>query len=118
MGRESLGVGDRVQAGATLKHSYFAEIGRNFIVFNDQPLSFEPITDADIERVTVKAPPSLRSAAWSSDCDWFFIITRNAIYLFSVQSEKGYRCNKKSARFVEAFLQAPLRMRPRRGGKP
>ena len=80
----------------------------NFVVFNDQPLTFEPVTDADIKTIEVKPGSKCASKAWSCNAVWFFVIRHNDIILVNVHTNKGYLCSKKSALFIQAFLDAPL----------
>lgn len=79
----------------------------NFVVFNDQPLTFEPITDADIKTIEVRPGSKCASKAWSCNAVWFFVIRHHDIILINVHTNKGFLCRKKSARFIETFLEAP-----------
>ena len=87
---------------------------QNFVVFNDGPLSLEPISDADIKLIEVKPGSKCESKAWSCNAVWYFVIRRDDIILVNVHTRKGYLCRKKSAKFIEAFLEAPLKAKPRR----
>lgn len=80
----------------------------NFVVFNDQPLTFEPVTDGDIQQIEVKPGSKCASKAWSCNAVWFFVVRRRDIILVNVHTNKGYRCRKKSAQFIQAFLDAPV----------
>ncbi len=84
----------------------------NFVVFNDGPLSFEPIDDRDVKEIEVRPGSKCASKAWSCNATWFFVIRRNDIILVNVYTNKGYLCVKKSAMFVQWFLDAPT---PKRG---
>lgn len=79
----------------------------NFVVFNDQPLTFEPITDEDIKQIQVKPGSKCASKAWSCNAVWFFVIRHRDIILVNVHTNKGYLCRKKSAQFIQTFLDAP-----------
>jgi hypothetical protein len=91
--------------------TYFAETGKNFIVFNDQELSLEPVGDGDIARVEMSdhCIHHCASEAWSTDCEWFFIVLPQGIALVHVRTLSGFLCRKKSAAFIEAFLNVPLK---------
>lgn len=81
----------------------------NFVVFNDQPLTFEPVTDADVKPVEVKPGSKCASKAWSCNAVWFFVVRHRDIILINVHTNRGFLCRKKSAAFIEAFLQWPKR---------
>lgn len=104
---------------AEMKHSFFAVgAGRDFVVFNDQELTEEVISEDDLEEMEIASGSEFASAAWSCGCSWYFIITDDAILLFNVYSNRGFQCRKKSAAFIEAFLNAPhLLSKPRRGAR-
>jgi hypothetical protein len=82
---------------------------KDFVVFNDGPLSFEPIGDADIRQIEVKPGSRCASQAWSCDCKWYFVIRHRDILLLNVYTSKGFLCVKKSAMFIKAFLDAPIK---------
>lgn len=82
---------------------------KDFVVFNDGPLSFEPITDADIQEVEVRPGSRCASQAWSCDCEWYFVIRHHDILLLNVYTNKGFRCVKKSAMFIKVFLDVPIK---------
>lgn len=79
----------------------------NFVVFNDQPLTLEPITDSDIKQIKVKPGSKCASKAWSCNAVWFFVIRRSDIILVNVHTNQGYLCRKKSALFIQALIDAP-----------
>lgn len=79
----------------------------NFVVFNDQPLTFEPITDADIKQIEVKPGSKCESKAWSCNAVWYFVIRHHDMLLVNVYTRKGFLCRKKSAMFIKALLDAP-----------
>lgn len=85
----------------------FADLQRPFLLFNNQRLTMDPITDDDIAVIELSGLRQCKSAAWSANCEWFFVISNTAIFLLNVYNDKGYRCRKKSYRFIEAFLEAP-----------
>jgi hypothetical protein len=102
----------RIEANSEQKHSVFQfGAGRDFVVFNDQELSMDAVTDEDIDLCEIEAGSHFASAAWSCNCSWFFIITEDSILLFNTYSTKGFRCRKKSAAFIEAFLDAPYSLK-------
>lgn len=87
---------------------FFAETGdKSFIVFNDQPLSDEPITDSDMifdVEARGEEVKAARSAAWSSNVLWYFIILTGGILLMNVETNHGILCRKRSWRFIESYL--------------
>lgn len=93
-------------------HNYYFNLPRGFVVFNDQELSEEPITADDILPVTVaavrNAPDFYASATWSSDCEWYFIITNEGILLRNVSTDRGLLCKKKSAAFIGEVLASGM----------
>ena len=92
-------------------HNLYLDLPHSFIVFNDdERLPFEPVFPADLSRVSIAPNNPLISMAWSSDVDWFFIVTDAGIFLFHVNGE-GWFCCKRSARFIEMFVEAPKRRR-------
>lgn len=80
-------------------------------MFNDQPLTFEPVNDADIRPVEVKPGSKCASKAWSCNAVWFFVIRHTDILLVNVYTNRGYLCRKKSAAFIQAFLDRSRRER-------
>lgn len=78
----------------------------NFVVFNDQALSFEPISDEDIKQIKVKPGSGCASKAWNCNAQWFFVIRHHDIILVNVHTNEGFLCRKKSARFIETFIEA------------
>jgi len=89
------------------------QVGNNkdFIVFNDSELTDEEITDADISIIQPKRNRKIDSIVWSSNCRFFFVISEIGIALFDTKSDKGHLCQKKSYKFIELFLHAPLKQR-------
>lgn len=83
----------------------------NFVVFNDQALSFEPISDDDIKPIKVKPGSRCASKAWSCNAQWFFVIRHHDIILVNIYTNKGFLCRKKSALFIQAFIEAPVKRR-------
>lgn len=95
-------------------HWFFPELnGKSFVLFNDSRLSGEPVTDADLEfvNITGNAVLAAKSATWSSGAYWFFVVRENDIMLLNTGNAEGVLCRKKSWRFIEAFLDAPLKFR-------
>ena len=89
-----------------MKHEYFA-IGsaKDFIVFNSiDDLSDDNITNNDLVIGEFKDISKLRSIAWSSGCDFFFIIANKGIYLCNSFNNKFLLCRKKSYKFIEYYL--------------
>ena len=85
--------------------------GKSFVLYNDQELSDEPVTDEDMvycEAVSEEMKKA-RSEAWSSGCWWFFVVLREGIALISVENNRGVYCKKKSWKFIEAYLNARVR---------
>jgi hypothetical protein len=91
--------------------------GRNFIIFNDggalpeNGWSNEPIQDGDL--FTIEVPPGSveESQAWSSACDWYFVVVDDGplagIVLLNVYSRKGFLCKRKTTEFVRWFIDRP-----------
>ena len=77
----------------------------DFVVFNDGELSMEEIDTTDLTPCSAKAGSSFASAAWSCNCSWYFVITDDGIALLNVYTNKGFFCRKKSAKFIELFLE-------------
>src|SRR5208282_1850111 len=91
------------------RDTHFAEGRKSFIVFNDQELTMESITDGDLRPVTASdhCAAHLANEAWSSDCEWYFIVLPDGIALVNVYTRTGIFCGKKSAVFIREFLDAP-----------
>ncbi len=101
-----------------MNHNVFSNCGserKGFVVFNDQEMSAEPILEGDLEGCWIPdAPNPARSAAWSCDVDFYFIVRHSDILLFNVHSNRGLRCRKKSYKFIELFVDfTPLPKRKR-----
>src|SRR5258708_2884883 len=78
-----------------------------FPVFNDQELSMEPIHAEDLTGFLRSDTPDMNfaaDAAWSSDCEWYFVILPEGIAFFNVFDRRGLLCQRKSAMFIEACL--------------
>jgi hypothetical protein len=88
---------------------------KGFLLFNDSPLSDEPVSDADMQTIEIDGdePRHLRSCAWSSGVNWLFVIRAEDILLLNVGSIRGVLCRKKSYKFIEAFIEAPVTKRGR-----
>ena len=88
--------------------------GKSFPVFNlpDEPLTMEPVTDADmVFNVEAKGPEmqAARTQAWSCGSLWFFVVFDNGIILMYVETNKGILCKKRSYKFFEIYCDAPVR---------
>ena len=85
--------------------------GKSFVLFNSQPLTDEPIGDEDLSfcKAHGEEMKSARSAAWSSNCVWFFVVLSTGIALINVEKFSGVFCRKKSWKFIEAYLNARVR---------
>lgn len=79
--------------------------GKDFVVFNDGELTMEPITAEDLTFITVPKGSRSASEAWSCAIDWYFIVTPTGIILCNVHREEGVFCRKRSAKFIEMFLE-------------
>lgn len=90
-------------------HWFVAEPGdRSFVVFHDDGgMSMEPVTAEDLSPVRLEGGAFYASAAWSSDCQWYFVVMPDGIALLSVATGSGWYCKKKSAMFIDLFLRAP-----------
>jgi hypothetical protein len=86
---------------------------KDFVIFNDGPLPFEPIADADIREIEVRPGSRCASQAWSCGCEWYFVIRHHDILLLNVYTNKGFLCVKKSALFIRAFLDGQIKRGPR-----
>lgn len=78
-----------------------------FPVFNDRELSMEPIQAGDVapfERSESEGMKFAASAAWSSDCEWYFVILPEGIVLLNVNDRRGLLCKRHTAKFIEACL--------------
>lgn len=76
-------------------------------MFNDGDLSMDPVTAADLEPVAIAPGSPCASAAWSANCNWYFIIGNDLMLLLNVHTNRGFLCRKKSAMFIEMFMNAP-----------
>src|ERR1039458_8598385 len=90
-----------------MSHSIY-QIGnkRDFVVVNDGDLGSEPIAESDLEPIAIQPGSPCASMAWSLDCRWYFIFQPNGIVLLNTFTNQGVRCKKRSARFIEMFLDA------------
>ena len=94
-----------------MEHNVYLDIPRCFIVFNDDhTLPFDPIAASDLLPVSLAPGNSLASMAWSSDVDWFFVVTSAGIFLFHIDGD-GWFCRKRSAEFIRMFVEALKRRR-------
>lgn len=84
--------------------------GKSFVLYNDQELSDEPVTDQDMVycEATSEEMKKARSEAWSSGCFWFFVVLNEGIALINVGTNRGVFCRKKSWKFIEAYLDAKV----------
>ncbi len=82
--------------------------GREFVAFGCYALSDEAITDADILPCIVGAHSTEASQAWSANCFWYFRNTEAGIVLAQPGKSKAVICLKKSWKFIEAFMEAPI----------
>lgn len=92
-------------------HNVYLDVPACFIVFNDDPsLPDEPISPEDVTPVVVPPGGPFASMAWSSDCEWYFVVQPDAILLLHVDGD-GFRCAKRSAGFMRMFVEAPKKRR-------
>jgi hypothetical protein len=97
---------------AVLEDVFCAELnGKSFVLYNNQPLSDEPVSDEDIFYCTAHGEKmkKAQSEAWSANAQWFFVILDAGIILVNAATMRGVLCRKKSFRFIEAYLDAPGR---------
>lgn len=98
------------------EHNLYLDVPECFVVFNDDPaLPFDPVEASDLEPVKVVRGGKLdllASMTWSSFCRWYFVVVENGIFLFHIDGD-GWFCRKRSASFIELFLNAPKRRRRR-----
>ena len=89
---------------------------RNFVAYNVDAytLNDDAVTDDDILILKYKeATPiiqRLKSETWSCDCEWFFVVQDDGIYLMSVSSVRVFMCKKHSIKFVDHFINAPTKL--------
>ena len=88
--------------------------GREFVAFNCETLSDEPITDADIRPCTVLPDSIEASQTWSAGCLWYFINTDAGIVLAQPGESRAVVCLKRSWAFLEAFIEAPITTKQKR----
>jgi hypothetical protein len=90
-----------------VQHWRIAEPHRSFIVFNDDgDMTMEPITADDLLAVNALSTEAVKfwaSCAWSSLCEWYFVIGADGIVLANLPG-RGLYCRKKSAMFIDEFL--------------
>ncbi len=84
-----------------------------FPVFNDHLLtSMEAVTDNDIFPFIRSDNADMNfaaSAAWSSDCEWFFVVLPDeGIAIWNVYSRNGLLCQKHSGAFIGRCLDSGL----------
>jgi hypothetical protein len=92
-------------------HNVYLDVPACFIVFNDDPsLPDDPILDEDLTPIVVPPGGPFASMAWSSDCEWYFVVQPDSILLLHVDGD-GWRCTRRSAGFIRLFVEAP---KPRR----
>lgn len=77
-----------------------------FPVFNEGLRSYvdEQIEDTDVVpfvRNDTEAMNYAASCAWSSDCEWYFVILPEGIAFWNVYTPNGLLCAKHSFRFFE-----------------
>jgi hypothetical protein len=87
--------------------SHDAGPGRYFVVYNDNDLTDEMISDKDIQPIQVNPANRESAEAWSADLDWYFKVTEAGIILARPGAKEGVICLKRSWRFIEAFIEAP-----------
>lgn len=87
--------------------------GRDFIFFNDGDLTMEPIASDDLQAVKVDSK-LLASFAWSSNINFYFILLDGGLMCVHAPTGTGLLCRKKSAKFIEAFIDAPYPKKGRR----
>jgi hypothetical protein len=88
---------------------------KQFALFNCDELTCEPVTDADIVPVKLDNPNNpAASAAWSANAAWYFVVVDDGILLMAVGADTGVKCLKKSFKFIEAFVDAPVKMKKRK----
>ena len=93
-------------------HYYFAIDGKNnFVAYNVDSYRlnndiFIPENDLKLMKINKasKIINKLRSEAWSSDAQWFFVLQDEGIYLFNVYSDLCYLCKKHTHNFIKHFL--------------
>lgn len=90
------------------EHNLMLDVGRPFIVFNDDPdLPFDHVGGQDLHPISgVEGCEFFASCAWSSDCEWYFVVTPGGIALLNIDGS-GWFCSKRSADFIRLFLEAP-----------
>jgi hypothetical protein len=83
--------------------------GRDFVLYGDSEFfSDDPISDCDLEPITVDGPSFARmiSEVWSCGIAWFFVVAFDSILLLNT-SGQGVRCRKLSYDFIRQFVDSP-----------
>jgi len=100
-----------------MEHYFVLDLARPFIVFNDDgTLTMEPVTGDDLEPIKLCEGSFGASCAWSSGCQFYFIITDAGIAMLDLNGD-GFFCKKRSAMFFDLFLNAPM-PKKKRGIRP
>lgn len=95
------------------RHSLYLDVPSCFVVFNDDPdLPDDAIAPEDMTPIVVPPGGPFASMAWSSDCEWYFVVQPDSILLLHLDGD-GFRCSKRSAGFIRMFVEAPRKRRRR-----
>lgn len=88
-----------------------AQPSRHFVMFGMPavPPPDLPLEDGDLELIEAGVYRPLASLAWSANCPYYFVFEPSGIVLLNTLSGKGWRCKRRSARFLTMFLDAPIR---------
>jgi hypothetical protein len=90
---------------------------RNFLAYNVDAfeMSNEDVSDEDILHLKYKeltpTIQKLKSETWSCNCEWFFVLQAEGIYLMSVSKDTFFLCKKHSMKFIDHFINAPLKLK-------
>lgn len=80
-----------------------------FPVFNERDLGAEPVERGDVVPFQRSDSAGMRfaaSAAWSSNCEWYFVILSEGIALFNVFARTGLLCKRHTSAFIGECLKS------------
>lgn len=90
---------------------------RTFVAYNIDAykLTDDEISESDIVPMFYKQDidvlKKLRSETWSSNCNWFFVLQDEGIYLFNIWDNNFFLCKKHTMKFIKMFVDAPIQFK-------